>query len=191
MARGRKEKPAALRLAQGNPGRRKIEERTAFVAEAAPAEEFPPPAHLCEEEKLIWREEVRHVGSLNLLRKSDISAFEIYVSALHIWRKAKQVVAKQGASYVSSSKHGDMVRVRPEVMMMNRYERVILNFQREFGMTSVSRIRAHSIVAATRQPGQGDLPLAGGGNGKAAGQDPAVAPAVRGPLGALRAQGHA
>jgi hypothetical protein len=84
-----------------------------------------------------------------------------------------------------------MTRQRPEVMIEERCRRSMLNFQREFGMTSVSRIKAHSIVAATRQPQQGQLPLQGGSNGAEKPELPADTMPHRGPLGALRPAGHA
>jgi len=199
MARGRKAKPDAIKLAQGNPGKRVIRKpepvpepvpeglaRTAFAAR----EDFPPPSHLGEQEAAIWREEIRRIENLNLLRESDVSAFEVYVSTVHRWRQAKKVLDEQGMSYVTASKHGSMTRQRPEVMIEERCRRSMLNFQREFGMTSVSRIKAHSIVAATKSPQQGQLPLQGGSTGTEQ-SAPAEHTPHRSPLGALRPQGHA
>lgn len=206
MARGRRAKPDAIKLAQGNPGKRSIrkpelvpvpdaqlevETRTAFAVQ----EDFPPPAHLGEEEAAIWRQEAGRIENLNLLRDSDVSAFEVYVSTMRRWRQAKEVLDKQGLSYTTESKHGSMTRQRPEVMIEERCRRTMLNFQREFGMTSISRIKAHSIVAATKMPHQGQLPLQGGSTGaeKSEGQSDKQTESVshRSPLGALRPQGHA
>jgi P27 family predicted phage terminase small subunit len=182
---GRRAKPDALKAAQGNPGKRKINKaaRTAFTAE--PPEEFPAPAHLNEQEKLIWRTEIKRVGNLNLLRQSDMSAFEIYVETIKRYEDCKKVIDEQGMTYQVVSNHGSYSRKRPEVDIEKECRRHIRDMQREFGMTSISRIRAHMVVAATR-PEQPALPLQGGGDGK-----PAPAGPTNSPLGALRAAGHA
>lgn len=190
MPRGRRQKPDALRESQGNPGKRAVRRdvgtptpdvRTAFAGE------FPPPAHLNAAEQEIWRAEIVRVGNLSLLRESDLSAFELYISTLHRWRQAKQKLDTEGLSYETDSKHGKMTRLRPEVAIERDCRRALLNFQRDFAMTSVSRIKAHSVVAATRQPNQPALP--------GLGADEVITPKSdndqRGPLGFLHAAGNA
>jgi phage terminase small subunit len=101
MARGRKAKPDATKLAQGNPGKRAIRKPKPVLGDAprtafASREDFPPPSYLGAEEAAIWREEIRRIENLNLLRESDVSAFEVYVSTVHRWRQAKRVRGEQG-----------------------------------------------------------------------------------------------
>jgi P27 family predicted phage terminase small subunit len=184
---GRRAKPDALKAAQGNPGKRKlvtkiVAARTAF---ANKQEEFPPPANLSVEEKAIWRSEIKRVGNLNLLRQSDMSAFQMYVETIKQYKDCKKIIDKDGMTYEVVSKHGAYSRKRPQVDIMKDCRRHIRDMQREFGMTSISRIRAHMVVAATR-PEQPNLPLQGGGDGKQA-----TPPLNGSPLGALRAAGHA
>jgi P27 family predicted phage terminase small subunit len=183
--RGRKSKSTELKIAQGNPGKRKL---TKAAATPAPqeVEEFPAPAHLSAGEREIWKREISRVGNLNLLRQSDMSAFEMYVMTIKRYQAAKAIIDKEGLTYTVESKHGSYTRKRPELDIERDCRRMMRDMQKEFGMTSISRIRAHSVVAATRQPEQQPLPLQGGGNG-------ASVPVARSdsPLGSLRAAGNA
>jgi P27 family predicted phage terminase small subunit len=185
---GRLSKTDALKRAQGNPGKRKLAKPAKKSGTAFPvqAEEFPAPVHLSDEEKEIWRAEIRRVGNLNLLRQSDMSAFEIYVATIKRYNACKKIIDEMGMTYQVESKHGTYSRKRPEVDIEKECRRHIRDMQREFGMTSISRIRAHMVVAATKD-GQPQLPLSGGGD------RPAPTPPSPGgsPLGALRAAGNA
>lgn len=188
--RGRKAKPDDLKRAQGNPGKRKLSKGTAFTA--APValepieEEFPPPAHLSVDEKEIWRREISRVGNLNLLRQSDTSAFEMYVATIKRYESAKKIIDVEGMTYKVESKHGTYSRKRPELDIEKDCRRMIRDMQKEFGMTSMSRIRAHSVVAATRNPSQPPLPLPGGSDNR-----PIVPVRANSPLGALKTAGNA
>jgi P27 family predicted phage terminase small subunit len=183
---GRRAKPEGLKRAQGNPGKRKLTSGgTAFAV--IENEEFPPSMHLSDEEKKIWRDEIGRIGNLNLLRQSDMSAFEFYVNTIKRYRDAKRVLDAEGTTYVVSSKHGEYRRKRPELDIEKECRRHIRDMQREFGMTSISRIRAHSVVAAM-PPQQPNLPLSGGGNGPSTEMVPMNTDS---PLGSLRAAGHA
>ena len=196
---GRPAKSDELKAAQGNPGKRRLRTkktaapeatvRTPFAPEepAAVQEEFPAPAHLSEAEKSIWRSEIQRVGNLNLLRQSDMSAFEMYVETIKRYNDCKAVLDAKGMTYLVKSKHGTYSRKRPEVDIEKDCRRHIRDMQREFGMTSISRIRAHMVVAATKDS-QPQLPgLTGGGE-----RGPvASTPQTGSPLGALRAAGSA
>lgn len=182
-------KPDALKAVQGNPGKRKLAKPAAAVAEVVDdrLEEFPAPAHMSKQEQDIWRTEIRRVGNLNLLRQSDMSAFEIYVETIKRYEDCKKILDKKGLTYQVKSNHGTYSRKRPEVDIEKECRRHIRDMQREFGMTSISRIRAHMVVAATK-PEQPNLPLTGGGEGK---QSAALAPRTGSPLGSLRTAGNA
>lgn len=180
---GRHAKPDDLKKAQGNPGEKRLEEMAPAPVEVH--QEFPAPAHLGDREKEIWVREIKRVGNLNLLRQSDMSAFEMYVETVKRYQDAKAIIDAEGLTYTVESKHGSYTRRRPELDIERDCRRMMRDMQREFGMTSVSRIRAHSVVAATRQPEQPLLPLEGG----AAGQTQPLRPDS--PLGILRTAGNA
>jgi P27 family predicted phage terminase small subunit len=180
---GRNAKSDELKRAQGNPGEKKLEQTVAAAPEVH--EEFPAPEHLSDVERQIWNREIRRVGNLNLLRQSDMSAFEMYVETVKRYQEAKAIIDVDGLTYTVQSKHGTYTRRRPELDVESNCRRMMRDMQREFGMTSISRIRAHSVVAATRQPEQPVLPLQGGG-------DRAQAPLrPDSPLGILRTAGNA
>ncbi len=183
--RGRKAKPEAEKRAAGNPGKRKLTGRTAFAVEA-PREDFPPPAHLSDEEKALWREEVKRIDGLSLMRESDTTAFSIYIETLSRYRQVKRLLDEKGMTYETASKHGNMTRQRAEVQIEKDCRRMLMQMMEQFAMTSSARIKLHSVVAATRQPSQPELPLGRGGE-----PAPQKAPDRAGPIGILNTVGNA
>jgi P27 family predicted phage terminase small subunit len=160
--RGRKAKPDAEKRMAGNPGKRKLGERTAFAVDKK-REDFPPPKHLSATEKALWREEVSRIDGLSLMRDSDTTAFSIYIETLARYRKVKKFLDTKGVTYETASKHGNMTRQRAEVQIEKDCRRMLLQMMEQFAMTSSARIKLHSVVAATRQPTQPELPLGHGG----------------------------
>ena len=68
--RGRKPKPTALRLANGNPGKRRLRREPASAPIAG------PPDHLPEDMAAIWRE-VTEAAPSGVLRRADALLVEL------------------------------------------------------------------------------------------------------------------
>ena len=74
MAQGRKPKPTALKIVEGNPGRRKLPE---FEPKFDPAQPTPPP-FLNDDAKVVCRDAQE---KKDLLRRMNIADYENYVSS--------------------------------------------------------------------------------------------------------------
>jgi P27 family predicted phage terminase small subunit len=155
MARGRKPKPDALHQLAGNPGKRKRRVDAPVEDLPVPDNEYAPPAMMTKRAALVWRAEMPRLRQLNMLKPTDLAAFAIYCETRARWEICRETLDEHGLTYATESKHGSMVRVRPEVAIMQTAERSMAKFLTELGMTSVSRIRA----LANKTGGQLQLPL--------------------------------
>ena len=176
MAKGRPPKPAALKALAGNPGRRKL---TRGDVVEAPDGDFEPPKSLTRTEKKVWAEELPRMRAGGLLKAADFPVFRSYVEALTRYRAAKEVVDRDGMTYVSESKHGSMVRVRPEVGILEKAERMLSKLADQLAAGPKARISTTAQLAASRQY---QLPLPGLDGAPPPEPEPAT-PSEKGPVG--------
>ena len=91
--RGRKPKPTALKLLEGNPGKRPINEH----------EPIPPkgtvkcPTWLEPEAKKEWKRLAPSLEAMGVLTLADITAFEGYCQAYARWKEAEEFITQHGA----------------------------------------------------------------------------------------------
>ena len=89
---GRKPKPTALKLLQGNPGKRPLNQN-----EPQPQARLPhAPGHLSDEGKKEWRRAGRFLLTLGLISDLDLAAFAGYCSAYGRWVEAEQALKTYG-----------------------------------------------------------------------------------------------
>lgn len=137
-------KPDAL---LATPRRRKAPKADAAVP-AEGADAFAAPALLTKGGRAVWARELPRIRQLNLLRTTDLAAFAVYCETSARWEKAKLVLDEGSLTYESVSKHGTMIRVRPEVGIVERCERAMRQFMESLGMTSSSRVRTLGMMAS-------------------------------------------
>lgn len=164
--RGRPRNSDATNALRGNAGKRKRTPRAESppVATGTPASEWDAPAHLPAEARAVWTRELPPLRQAGYLRRSDLAAFAIYCVARWRWEKATRTIARRGATYKTTSKHGEMERLRPEMTIIAAAERTMSRFMDGLALTTASRMRAAAQIAN----GQGKLPL----------PDPATGPTV-------------
>ena len=144
--KGRKPKDEALKAASGNPGHRK--HRTRVVAEtpaAKPGDEFAPPQHLPAAARRIWAREAWRLQELTFLRASDLATFGQYCRAQAIAEQCDRVIASKGLTYETTSKHGSMLRRRPEVDIGAMHQRLAIKCLEQMALTTMSRLRGRHI----------------------------------------------
>lgn len=137
-------KPAALKLLQGNPGKRPIlEEPQPDTYQRAPA----PPRHLPKLASYFWRRHSRTLFSLGLLTKADISAYEAASMCYARYREAESYITEKGLvlEVAVTDKKGDLVGTRyqknPATDIAIR-ERVLLKqYMEQFGLTPSARVK--------------------------------------------------
>lgn len=159
MTSGRKPKPTHLKLLQGKPGHRALNEN-----EPQPdlAEEKPePPSHLSGQARAEWDRVYPVLLKNRLITEADMTAFAAYCQAYGRWQEAETQLAKQGPVVLAPS--GFPVQ-NPYLAISNKAVEHMHKFLTEFGMTPSSRSRVQ--VAGTGKKGNKFRDLADGGKAK-------------------------
>ncbi len=144
MKSGRKNKPTALKLIQGNPGHRPINE-----TEPKPAKVFAPkaPAHLSRFEKAKWRKLTQQLSACRVLTELDLDALEMYVTHWCTMNTALRDISERGK--LLASPRGGFVW-NPSWAEYKHAAKVVQSLMSEFGMTPASRT---GIVASADDEG--------------------------------------
>ena len=125
--RGRKPKPTALKLVDGNPGKRKARDEPQPKSDAVRC-----PAHLSRLAKRRFRALSAELGRLGLLTNLDIDALAAYCAVWARWVEAER--ALNGDSGPVSYKNSNL-------LVANRCLKEMRAFMAEFGMTPSARTR--------------------------------------------------
>lgn len=170
---GRTTLPPAERKLRGNAGKRKPKGKAAAEpkAEAAPRRDAPaPPAWLKDEvARAEWERQAPELMRMRVLAPMDHTALALYCQAFASYVAAQVVIAAKGATYTTTSKHGEMERLRPEVKIAEQAEKTMLRYGQQFGLLPLSRTK---VASGFLQNGQ-QLPLPGF-DGAALPQKPSV-----------------
>ena len=143
-ARGPAPKPTALKIIEGNPGRRPLNR-----AEPKPSPIAPDcPAWLDKVGKAEWRRIAPELERLGLLTGVDLVAMAGYCQSYSRWRACLTVLAKEGLTVETSSGY---LMPRPEVAIGNRALVDMRAFCVQFGLTPSARSRMQLY-----EPGQDD-----------------------------------
>lgn len=136
--RGRKPKPTALKLLQGNPGKRPIDANE--PQPAVPAGDRAPyaPRFLCDEGKAEWRRIIGYLLEAGLYTEVDRTALAMYCQAFGRWIEAEKQVDERGP--ICTSDNGNLYQ-NPWVAIANKRWDQVRKVMAEFGMTPSSRTR--------------------------------------------------
>ena len=148
--RGPAPKPTALKVLQGNPGKRALPK-----GEPRPAAGKVPtaPRWLSEEAKKEWRRLAGRLWRVGLLTEADHDALALYCETFASWRRAEEQVRKKGE--VMRTAAGNVIQ-NPYLSIANRAKRDALVLAREFGMTPAARSRI-SIESGEEEPSLAEL----------------------------------
>lgn len=94
MARGRPPKPTALKLVQGNPGKRKIDK--AQVSPDALSDVPEPPEWFGEIAVAAWQQVAPWLIEAKILTATDLHNLEAFCMAYQRWREAQADITKNG-----------------------------------------------------------------------------------------------
>ncbi|MFZ3585212.1 phage terminase small subunit P27 family [Loktanella sp. DJP18] len=132
--RGRKPKPTALKLIEGNPGKRPLNGR-----EPRPPTSLPTcPSHLSAAAKAEWKRLARMLNEIGLLTQIDRGVLAAYCQAYGRWVEAEKKLAvtppilKTPAGYV---------QVSPWITIANRQVELMTRLMGELGLSPSSRSR--------------------------------------------------
>jgi P27 family predicted phage terminase small subunit len=136
--RGRKPKPAHLKLVAGNPGRRPIPENQPRPPVAAPG----CPSHLDEVAQVEWQRIVPLLLGMGVLSEVDRAVLAGYCAAYSRWAKAEERLAEHGP-IVKAPRTGTPMH-SPFLAVANAAMAQMAKLAAEFGMTPSSRSRIES-----------------------------------------------
>ncbi|QJF51099.1 phage terminase small subunit P27 family [Roseobacter ponti] len=132
--RGRKPKPTALKIVQGNPGRRPLNGR-----EPKPPAAMPTcPSHLSPTAKTEWKRLARVLNQIGLLTQIDRTVLAGYCQSYGRWVEAEKklqetpTLLKTPAGYIQTS---------PWLTISNKQMELMVKYMAELGLTPSSRTR--------------------------------------------------
>ena len=132
--RGRKPKPTALKMLEGNPGKRPINEH----------EPIPPkgtvkcPAWLEPDAKKEWKRLTPSLEAMGVLTQADLTAFAGYCQAYARWKEAEEFISQHGSIFQTPSGYVQQV---PQVSIAQQNLKIMQSFCSEFGLTPATRSR--------------------------------------------------
>ncbi len=92
--RGRKPKPTALKILEGNPGKRPLNENEPIP----PKGNIKCPTWLLPEAKKEWKRLAPSLEAMGVLTMADLTAFEGYCQAYARWKEAEAFITQHALS---------------------------------------------------------------------------------------------
>ncbi len=142
---GRKPTPTKLKVLNGNPGRRPLNDREPIAPTGIPE----CPDWLDEEAKAEWQRIVPELQLMGMLSRADRPALAAYCTAWSRWKNAEEQVRKFGAIVKSPEKGFPMKS--PYLSIAEQSLETMRKLMVEFGLTPSSRSRIRIGPDASNQ----------------------------------------
>lgn len=157
--RGGPPKPTAIKIAEGNRGRRPLpplEPQPTPVSQVSALPEAPP--HLDDLAARLWSEEYGPiVVKLKVMTVADWSALAILCTLESRRRVLEDDIREKGMYQWCTTVMGDMVeKPRPQVAELNRVTPQVVSMLREFGLTPSSRPKVQIVPGMMGGSGKGE-----------------------------------
>lgn len=134
-------KPAALKVIQGNPGRRPIDKNELAVPVHAPE----CPAHLIAEAKAEWERIIPQLLRFRLIAELDTASLSLYCQAYGRWQQAEKSIADMAAK---TSGDGMLIKApsgypiqNPYLAIANRAMEDCNKYLQAFGLSPSARAK--------------------------------------------------
>lgn len=103
--KGRKPKPTAIKILEGNPGKRQLN-----MNEPQPNKKMPKcPEWLEDEAKEEWNRLAKNLNELGILTELDMAAFASYCQAYARWKEAEEFITLHGSIVKTKSGYWQQV----------------------------------------------------------------------------------
>ena len=143
---GRKPKPTALKLLEGNPGKRELNKH-----EPKPTDGMPVcPDWLSADAKEEWNRLAAVMKNMGILSEVDQAAFAVYCQTWARWKEAQEHIDREGSTFMTDT---GQIKKNPWVAIANEWQGKLMSAASEFGLTPSSRTR---IVAANDKKAEAD-----------------------------------
>lgn len=133
--RGRKPKPTAQRIANGNAGHRAINKSEPDFDHVTNIE---PPVWLPDTAQDMWQHIMPQLLSQGILRMTDLHNVEAFCMAYHRWRQAEDDVTKNGV--VVTGAMGGPIK-NPALTAVSEAKKQMIQFGSLLGLDPSSRTR--------------------------------------------------
>ena len=119
--RGRKPKPAAVKVLEGNPGKRSLNTVEPKLEKKAPR----CPSWLEDEAKKEWKRMSKQLEQLGILTEIDMAAFAGYCQAYARWKEAEEFITQHGTIVNSSDllllREAELLQIQLRTMKVMRW----------------------------------------------------------------------
>lgn len=132
--RGRKPTPTAIKELEGNPGKRKLNEREPRPVRKAPS----CPRWLEPEARKEWKRLAKKMETLGILTEIDMGVFAGYCQAYARWKEAEEFISRHGTIVKTPSGYWQQV---PQVSIAQTYLKIMQRSAEQFGLTPSARSR--------------------------------------------------
>lgn len=131
---GTKSKPTKLKVLQGNPGKRKLNDNEPTPI---PVEKIPdPPSWLDYYAKKEWNRVAKKLIDIGLLTEIDLSTFTVYCQRYAEWIRAEQAIMEEGMTFVTPKGY---VQQRPEVAIARDAAKQLRMYAEVLGLAPAAR----------------------------------------------------
>lgn len=142
---GRRPTPTAIKIATGNPGKRKLNKREPRVPKGVPI----PPDDLSDGARRAWFAWAPVLDAMGVLTAADAIVLERACECYAEVNELKMELRSGGRVQVVPTKGGaPMERQRPQVAMLADADRRLKSYLVELGLSPAARSKVH----ATEQP---------------------------------------
>lgn len=132
--RGRKPKPTALKVLEGNPGHRPLNQKDRLAKGKLP----DCPDWLEDDAKEEWERLGGVLAEMGMLNETDRAAFAGYCQAYARWKAAEKFITQHGDMFRTPSGYIQQV---PQVSIAQTNLKIMLKFCEQFGLTPSARSR--------------------------------------------------
>ena len=133
-SKGRKPKPTAIKVLEGNPGKRPLNKFEPVPDKIAPE----CPDWLTDEAKAEWDRLVDKMVNLGTLTEMDMAAFAGYCQSYARWKEAEEFMTQHGTIVKTKSGYWQHV---PQVSIAQTYLKIMNKIAEQFGLTPAARSR--------------------------------------------------
>ena len=142
MTIGRPPKPTALRIIQGNPGKRALPKDEPMPKIGIPK----PPANLSVEVLAKYRELAKTASRMRVLSLSDGEALVLMAKVAVELDECEVLIETHGRTYIKKSTYnGETIVANPAVAMYSDASRRFSAYLTAFGMTPAARTRIQTV----------------------------------------------
>lgn len=140
MPPGPRPKPTHLKIREGNPGKRALNEREPQPPKVKKTPRAP--GHLSKDAQREWRRVAKILTEQNVVSVLDLPALEAYCVCYAQWVEANAQVGKLGA--IVKTANGNLIQ-NPYLAVANRAMVEMRKWMAEMGMTPSSRSRVQVL----------------------------------------------